>query len=741
MLEVTVESGEAAGMPLQPAAVAQPGVIPAQIAQSAGGSAAVELPDRDVIVADSDAQQAEAESARPPEHPEAPQAAGGGSGTTAETTASGRASHSDADGAAIASGQRQGSCSDDRGIAAYETNKRWWQDLKVDSRRRHCQAVCLRQFQCRSRRKRGMYRWSCRDSMMPCGPEGAAVWLSLFRLFTAAVIIAVGIVWSWVQYNGSGSVNTLGYRFATLTGWGLVISALYFLAAGTGFWLAVLAAGRCRVAVADAFTCGRSRKRRLAAAQAVGRVERPWWAPEAWAATVLPVTGSGAASIAVTGAAKGTSPPSLAGAHAKSGPEIAHGTDQPIQSLALPPLVPVDVESKAGVQPATGTLVFGGAEPAAAPVSPAPQGHLEAAEGGGKNVKTGPVQLQPPQAEAPSLRTNLSAISAGGSMPLSLLRLPPPTTLFDPHDPEWSMDNYPRIIIIPESLKPQAPTGGPATGTAANLNGTVSSSGHHAGDASGKHSMLGRRAHMCRALQRIDSGWRGAVILLWAFALPLEFVITLLFWAAGIALGAGSDLSGRPADQVASSVFQHIVLAPLLIDLACNRVPILPAHAVYLSLLFLAYIVTNVLYTTLVDAPPVYSNITWTNATSYYVTVIGFLLLYAAFALAWAVTRAKRACCGYGDARRRLGAGEVGRRELDASTGAVMEAGRHTVLVTVAVPRKPEGQPQAQSQSGHVALPLEAHAAGSGAAAVADTGRGRRGRPRPHSFEGGRGEL
>lgn len=674
-----------------------------------------------------------------------------------------------------------GSSLNARSIADYETQKRWWKDLKVDSRRRHCQAVCLRQLQCRSRRKRGVYRWSCRDSSLPCGPEGAAVWLSLLHLFTAAGIIAVGIVWSWVQYNGSGSVNTLGYRFSTLTGWGLVISALYFLAAGIGFWLAALAAGRCRRAAADAFTCGRSRKRRMAAAQAHGRRERPWWAPSTWmaadtqagASTVQPLQGTGTARVQVdaparppsvalatgTGAAKDEAqPPSVPGGLGP--PQAVSDSEAPAPSLSdsesqlrATQQVAVDVESKAAARsPMLSSAV--NSDATLRSESAARHGAVHHTDRvADHDVPAGGDAGFPPTKPQIGTQSNALQSSAGGlSSALPFVRLPPPTTLFDPHDAEWSIDNYPPVPVpgplrvgFPDRSQASAlaaPAPAPDQLSAAKDPAPASSAPDSGGGiaASGspnsKHSLVSKRVRMRRLLQRVDSGWRGAVILLWAFALPLEFVITLLFWAAGIALGAGSDFSGRPSDQVASSVLQHVVIVPLLVDLACNRVPVLPAHALYLSLLFLAYIITNVLYTTLVDAPPVYSEITWTNATSYYVTVIGFLLLYAAFALAWAVTRAKRAICGYGDSRKRLAPGEVGRRELDASTGATMEAGRHTVLVTVP-PSPVRARLQATAGAAGDAETSATFVGPTGTAASREQGHG----SRPRSFEGGRGEL
>lgn len=143
---------------------------------------------------------------------------------------------------------------------------------------------------------------------------------------------------------------------------------------------------------------------------------------------------------------------------------------------------------------------------------------------------------------------------------------------------------------------------------------------------------------LLRFLQKFDGVWRGVVIVLWEFA-TIEVVITILFWAGGGALGL-LDFNGRTTSQVVSSALQHAMLPFLLVDLALNRMPVLPAHVLYLLLLYFAYILVNVAYT--VSTEPVYKNITWANGTSYGVAIAGGAILALAFALSWFLAEVKR---------------------------------------------------------------------------------------------------
>jgi hypothetical protein len=189
------------------------------------------------------------------------------------------------------------------------------------------------------------------------------------------------------------------------------------------------------------------------------------------------------------------------------------------------------------------------------------------------------------------------------------------------------------------------------------------------------------------AWQRLDSGWRGFAILFWAFAISIEVVVTILYWGASIAIGIDGGFEGRPANQIVSSVLQHVVIVPLGLDLLLlSRMPILPAHALWLLLLFLAYIFTNVMYTT-VGPGPIYSNITWANGVSYATVFIGFAILYGAFFAAWAIAQTKRRCLRYGDARKRMPAEAVGMTRQNTRTGVVESVGEHNVLVSA--PRRP----------------------------------------------------
>jgi hypothetical protein len=201
------------------------------------------------------------------------------------------------------------------------------------------------------------------------------------------------------------------------------------------------------------------------------------------------------------------------------------------------------------------------------------------------------------------------------------------------------------------------------------------------------------------AWQRLDSGWRGFAILFWAFAISIEVVVTILYWGAGIAIGIDGGFEGRPANQIVSSVLQHVMIVPLGLDLLLlSRMPILPAHALWLLLLFLAYIFTNVMYTT-VGPGPIYSNITWANGVSYATVFIGFAILYGAFFAAWAIAQTKRRCFHYGDPRKRMPAAAVGVARTDTRTGVVESVGEHNVLVSA--PRRPA--PGAQACAGEAA--------------------------------------
>jgi hypothetical protein len=177
-----------------------------------------------------------------------------------------------------------------------------------------------------------------------------------------------------------------------------------------------------------------------------------------------------------------------------------------------------------------------------------------------------------------------------------------PTPLYRPVEKQWTIDNY-----------PPAPQG----------------------------SFL-------RRLQKVDFVVRGIVIMLWAFC-TIEVVITILFWAGGGALGL-LDFNGRTSSQIVSSALQHAMLPFLLVDLALSRMPVLPAHCLYLLLLYIAYLFANIMYTT-VGPGPVYKNITWANGQSYGVAIAGGAILALAFGFSWFLSEVKRRACHYGDPR------------------------------------------------------------------------------------------
>lgn len=112
-------------------------------------------------------------------------------------------------------------------------------------------------------------------------------------------------------------------------------------------------------------------------------------------------------------------------------------------------------------------------------------------------------------------------------------------------------------------------------------------------------------------------------------------------------MDAGFDFNSLPANQIVSSALQHSMLVWLFVDFILSRNFVMLTHGLYFVFLFIAYLFTNVMYTVL--ARPIYSGITWTEAKSYYVAIIGFVVLQLALVAVWIATHVRdaiyRRCC------------------------------------------------------------------------------------------------
>lgn len=139
-----------------------------------------------------------------------------------------------------------------------------------------------------------------------------------------------------------------------------------------------------------------------------------------------------------------------------------------------------------------------------------------------------------------------------------------------------------------------------------------------------------------------SSAYSRITIVVWEVALVAEIVITVLFWAGSSAIDA---TFGQFPDgvQIASSTLQHTMLALLLVDFAASRMPVYPAHAVYVLVFAVIYLIVNAAYSLGVE--PVYAALTWRNATTAWVVLVGLAIFGVAHALAVAANYAKRRWC------------------------------------------------------------------------------------------------